>query len=142
MKFLLNHFDGGRSKNTIYQTIVKICPVCDTEFETLEGHSREKTVCSHSCSNVFFRSGKKNGNFKHGHTRRGSKYRSICFDHYPYKCALCNWKKTVEVHHIDGNNKNNSIENLIPLCPNHHRLTVMNKYKEEIEQKIQEFKSR
>lgn len=45
------------------------------------------------------------------------------------KCESCNltkWKNTeipLEVHHIDGNHYNNSIENIQLLCPNCHSLT-------------------
>lgn len=46
-----------------------------------------------------------------------------------YKCADCfntTWLKSqipLELHHIDGNNKNNNINNLQLLCPNCHALT-------------------
>jgi len=51
------------------------------------------------------------------------------------KCELCGWDKVnpltknvpVEIHHIDGDYKNNSEENLQILCPNCHSLT--NTYK-------------
>lgn len=40
------------------------------------------------------------------------------------KCACCDYDECVdilEVHHIDGNRKNNNLDNLIILCPNCHR---------------------
>jgi hypothetical protein len=48
-----------------------------------------------------------------------------------YQCELCGWgetnpftqKKPLELHHKDGNYKNNSEDNLILLCPNCHSLT-------------------
>lgn len=48
------------------------------------------------------------------------------FDH---KCSSCNltvWlgnKIPLELHHIDGNNKNNNLSNLQLLCPNCHSTT-------------------
>ena len=63
-------------------------------------------------------------------------YRHICFENYPEKCVLCNWRKVVEVHHIDGNHENNEPKNLIPLCPNHHRLTITDRYKDEVAKKV------
>ena len=47
------------------------------------------------------------------------------------KCMECGWDKInihsnkipIELHHIDGNPDNNSLENLILLCPNCHALT-------------------
>ena len=48
-----------------------------------------------------------------------------------YKCEECGWDKInpvtgnspLEVHHKDGNYKNNKLENLQILCPNCHSLT-------------------
>ena len=46
-----------------------------------------------------------------------------------YKCEGCgvsDWlghELLIEVHHIDGNNKNNQIDNLQLLCPNCHSIT-------------------
>lgn len=39
-----------------------------------------------------------------------------------YKCENPNCKSSVkpEIHHIDGNNSNNNVSNLIALCPNCH----------------------
>lgn len=45
----------------------------------------------------------------------------LCFE-----CGLNEWngfKLTLELHHIDGNNKNNNKDNLQFLCPNCHSLT-------------------
>lgn len=47
-----------------------------------------------------------------------------------HKCQDCNlteWKNkpiTLELEHIDGNNRNNSKENLTLLCPNCHSYTL------------------
>jgi 5-methylcytosine-specific restriction endonuclease McrA len=44
-------------------------------------------------------------------------------------CELCNTSEwlgspiTLEIHHIDGNNKNNELKNLQILCPNCHSQT-------------------
>ena len=105
-----------------YKIIIKICPICGNSFETKSGHSREKTVCSHSCANTYFRSGKSNPNYKNDDELNGvAKYIIICFRYHEKKCVFCNEKNIVEVHHYDGNKKNDNPENLIPLCPTHHR---------------------
>ncbi len=52
----IDHFDSWkklreRKKLTL---IKKICPICNSEFETFDGSKREKITCSRSCSNSFF----------------------------------------------------------------------------------------
>jgi hypothetical protein len=37
------------------------------------------------------------------------------------KCAFCDFPYP-DVHHRDGNHKNNDPSNLVAVCPNHHRL--------------------
>lgn len=39
---------------------------------------------------------------------------------YDHKCALPECSERGHIHHIDEDNTNNTPENLIPLCPNHH----------------------
>ncbi|NJO63298.1 MAG: HNH endonuclease [Richelia sp. RM2_1_2] len=104
-----------------YELIKKICPVCQKEFETQKGIKKEKTTCSYSCSNTYYRSGENNPNHKKGSGSRGSSsYRYICFKYHEHKCAVCEEDKILDVHHYDGDNKNNKPENLVPLCPTHH----------------------
>lgn len=52
------------------------------------------------------------------------------------KCFLCDFDKIVELHHIDGNHKNISDNNLIGLCPNHHKMLHNSKYSKEIKEEI------
>ena len=110
-----------------YNIEYKICPICQKQFLTKIGHKREKVVCSRSCSNSFFRSGNKNPNYTDG----TASYRAICLKNHKHACIICGFDKFVEVHHIDKNHNNISPSNLIPLCPNHHRLIHSKKYKDE-----------
>ena len=48
-------------------------------------------------------------------------YREICFKSKKYECVVCGEKEVIDVHHFDENKTNNSVDNLIPLCPTHHR---------------------
>lgn len=148
INFDVSIFSDKKWYKSKYETIEKQCPVCEKKFSTQLNHSKEKTVCSVSCSNSFFRSGKDNGQFIHGansinkdtgRTYNGG-HRYLCFCFWKHECAIpgCGWDKVVEVHHIDGNHFHNVKENLIPLCPNHHRLTVTNEYKDEINNIISE----
>lgn len=59
-------------------------------------------------------------------------YRDIAFRNYEPKCAICGYdeeKFLLEVHHIDENHSNNSLDNLIILCPICHRKLTSKKYK-------------
>ncbi len=47
----------------------------------------------------------------------------------PLKCEVCGLERwngvniPLELHHVNGNNKDNSFDNLKLLCPNCHALT-------------------
>ena len=69
---------------------------------------------------------------------RSTKYRAIAKRHHEFKCVVCGFDKIVAIHHIDENKKNNSPENLIPLCPNHHEM-VHSKWKDEVQPYIDEW---
>jgi 5-methylcytosine-specific restriction endonuclease McrA len=59
------------------------------------------------------------------------RYRERSFAKYEHKCAVCGWDEdedVLEVHHIDENRSNNSIDNLIILCPTCHRKLTTGKY--------------
>lgn len=126
---------GGRfkPKKPKWKKIKKICPVCGKEFETLKGHPKEKITCGYSCSNVHFRSGKDNPNWKE------EVYRTTCFEHHKKKCICCDEELIVAVHHYDGNKKNNSPENLMPMCPTHHQYWHSN-YRHMIQEKVDEYR--
>ncbi len=58
-------------------------------------------------------------------------YRLKAFHIYEHKCALCEWdedERVLEVHHINENRKDNSIENLIILCPICHKYLSLHIY--------------
>jgi len=37
------------------------------------------------------------------------------------ECCMCGYNLFIDLHHINGNRKNNLINNIASLCPNHHR---------------------
>jgi hypothetical protein len=121
--------------NRKYESVEKICPVCKAVFTTNKGHAREKTTCSLSCSNTYFRSGENNPNWKDERSDWG--YRKLCFSRWPKKCILCNFDMVVEVHHLDENHHNNDESNLVPLCPNHHRAIHTKKFGQAVKNQIQ-----
>ena len=113
----ISHFDE-KHKVRIYEKIKKECPICHEFFETRIGNRDEKITCSRSCANTYFYSGENNPNYK-GDTRHT--YTITCFKYHKHECCVCKEDKIVEVHHLDGNRKNNSAPNLVPLCPTHHK---------------------
>lgn len=134
-KIIKNYKLSFLKRPTKYKYIVKSCPVCNEPFRTIIGHRDEKTVCSHSCSNTYFRSGSNNGMF-HKHSNGSKHYRTICFLNHPKKCLICDEHRIIEVHHLDHNHDNNSKDNLVPLCPTHHRLLHTKKYNKDITTRV------
>ena len=58
-------------------------------------------------------------------------YRQAAFRNKENCCANCGWNEDIdvlEVHHIDENRENNTLENLLILCPNCHRKLTTHKY--------------
>ncbi len=60
---------------------------------------------------------------KRGYDRRWQKIRAVMLAKHPL-CLVCDgWSE--EVHHLDGNPRNNEEANLCPLCkPCHSRITA------------------
>lgn len=113
----------------------KNCQSCGKEF-IFEGRLKTKKYeeakfCSRSCANnrqsVWdnkIQNGESNGKWV--------RYREFAFKHHGEKCIVCKFDKIVEVHHIDHNRNNNTKENLVPLCPNHHMMIHRSKYANEV----------
>jgi len=117
-----------------YIEITKKCPVCGLDFVTKLHSPKEKTVCSRACANTYFRSGKNNPNFITGK----HSYRSICYRYHKRKCIICEETLVLDVHHIDKDHTNIDPDNLIPLCPTHHRY-MHSKHKHIIKDRIQKY---
>ena len=96
---------------------LQTCPVCSKKFKRTASASRGQTTCSVGCANTYFRSGVNNHNYSNG----SASYRTRCFAVREHACIICGEDKIVEVHHYDEDHSNNDINNLVPLCPNHHQ---------------------
>lgn len=114
----------------------KLCVVCEG---VIENYKTSKGTCSRSCANTYFKSGENNGNFK------GDSYQYLCFANHTKECVVCGEDKIVAVHHMNENHDDNSIDNLVPMCPTHHQY-MHSKFKGEIlhivEEYVQNFKAR
>lgn len=126
-----SHFNMQIKKKK-YEKIVKNCPICESQFSTRKHPTKEGITCSKSCAATWFRTGEDNPNWKN------KSYRNIAFRFHGKKCAVCPESKILDVHHIDENRENNTKDNLIPLCPTHHRY-IHSKYKNEVLDKIMEY---
>lgn len=108
---------------------IKHCVVCNG---VIKNYNTSKGTCSRSCANTYFKSGENNGNFK------GASYQYLCFANHKKECVVCGENKIVAVHHMNENHDDNSIENLIPLCPTHHQY-MHSRYKNEILNLVQDY---
>ena len=52
------------------------------------------------------------------------------------KCVSCGFSKIVGLHHLDGDKKNTTPENLIGLCPNCHKMIHSYEFYEEIKDNL------
>lgn len=107
---------------------LRICPVCDN---IIKDYKHNKT-CSHTCANRIFKQNKKNDD------DCVDSHRRICFKFHKKECVVCPEENVLDVHHMDEDSKNNEPENLIPLCPTHHRY-VHCKFKSLIIDKINDY---
>jgi hypothetical protein len=102
---------------------LKLCLNCKKPIK----RHRYASTCSKKCSNYTF-----------SRRRNLFSYRTICFRAHKKECCICGEENIVEVHHLDGDNKNNTPENLIPLCPTHHQYWH-SKFKHLIEKQVLEY---
>jgi len=70
-------------------------------------------------------------------TKAGQRRKLHNIDNDTYKkitqrCLICGFDKVVDLHHLDESHDNNSIENMVGLCPNHHKMLHDFRYKEEV----------
>ncbi len=66
-------------------------------------------------------------------------YHNISYDLYKKiteKCFICGFDSIVELHHVDGKHENNSSDNLVGLCPNHHAMIHHRNYSKKIKELI------
>lgn len=117
--------------------IETICPVCGKKFERLLSAKTSKSglyFCSQSCAatynNSHYRTGENNPNWIDG-SHKGQSYIKKAFRTYKHRCVMCGLEEEccLQVHHIDENRSNDSVENLIILCANCHSRIHRGNYK-------------
>lgn len=68
-------------------------------------------------------------------------YRKSAFRHYEHKCAVCGYEedeRILQVHHRDENRENNSLDNLVILCPNCHWKITLHLYTLSMDNQLEE----
>jgi len=99
-----------------------LCPRCKRKMPY-----HAKGLCDGCYNYVFYLDKTKERNYKRWYNLNIKTYKQIT-----KSCKICNFNKIIDLHHIDNNHDNNSEENLIGLCPNHHKMIHMFQYKKEI----------
>jgi hypothetical protein len=110
-------------------SVLQTCNYCG---KPIKNYQTSKGTCSKSCANSFFKVGINNGNFK------GDSYQYLCFSNHEKKCVVCGEDNIVAVHHMNLDHNDNSVENLIPLCPTHHQY-MHSKHKNKILHLVEEY---
>lgn len=106
------------------------CDWCDIEFErkrgSLNNSKSGKRFCQRTCKDAAQRMGGVQEIMPEHYGTRELHYREV-FIASPgakFECRRCGYdefESVVEIHHLDHDRNNNSIENLVPLCCNCHQ---------------------
>lgn len=109
----------------------KNCTYCGKTVKRLKSRiAVNKTglfYCSRECGNRH----KNVQREENGEWVDSKNYRLRAFNSQEHKCFVCGWnedERILEVHHIDENRSNNSVENLKILCPTCHRKITLGYY--------------
>ena len=126
------YFSGSICHNCYRQYVWKrkkeICPRCKRIL-----HIKTKGLCG-GCYNIMYR-------LEYQKARNQMRLYDINYETYKKiteKCVICGFDKFVVLHHLDQNKRNNSQDNLIGLCPNHHQMLHTLKNKEDVFQLLRE----
>jgi len=91
-----------------------------------------KGLCG-GCFNFVYRlDSNKAWNYKKYHNIQPELYEKIT-----KRCVICGFDKVVDLHHLNENKKDNSEQNLLGLCPNHHRMIHEFRYRQEIFEELE-----
>src|SRR3989344_3214951 len=98
-----------------------ICKKCGREMPI-----HAKDVCPGCYTTIFRLQYNKDWNYKKYHNIEPELYKKIT-----KSCLVCGFDKIVDLHHFDENRRNNNEQNLVGLCPNHHKMFHTIEFREE-----------
>lgn len=123
------------------QGVETICQNCGDVFYVKPHRTGKAKYCSKACSHAarFGNSlrmskddisGNNNPNFRGTNNATTARENAIKF--FGSRCMICGWEEVVDVHHITPRRHGgtNNLDNLIVLCPNHHRLADLSRIDE------------
>lgn len=123
-----------QQENKQKNMVVTTCDYCGEIIAKSPSRIKDFNFCSRECKDKAQRleSGSLFADMRPNHYGQGSsEYRRHAFGEYQHQCAVCGWNEDasiLEVHHIDSDRSNGSMDNLIILCPTCHRKLTSKKY--------------
>lgn len=115
-------------KKLLWKPKLVKCKRCE---RMLPNHA--KGLCNGCYSSVFHIEKVKKWNTRYYHNIDQELYKKITS-----QCAICGFSKIVELHHLDHNRKNNASDNLVGICPNHHKMIHNRAFRKGIFQILKE----
>jgi len=109
-------------KKIIWKPKLKECKRCKRQLPM-----QAKGLCGGCYNFVFHLDRTKAENYKKWYGLDAETYKEII-----KFCVVCEFDKIVDLHHLDENRKNNSRDNLVGLCPNHHKMFHNFKFRKEV----------
>lgn len=125
-------YNKNRYKKQLHIKENRQCQRCGKEFTVNVFTASKSPSLRRYCSKVC-------GRAKAAESKTLKHYKTIAKRAYGHlKCCVCGFDKIVDIHHADHNHNNNDPKNLVPLCPNHHRM-YHSRYIEEVRPFIDNF---
>ena len=109
-------------KKLVWKPKKGICIKCNREM-----HIQAKKMCGTCYGKTFHRKSKE--------AYQARKLYGIDHDTWKEKtefCVICRFDKIVDLHHLDKNHENRNTDNLIGLCPNHHRMLHKSEHRSKV----------
>lgn len=109
------------------ESIEVVCEQCSNTYRKNKSKLKRsyKHFCNNLCKKQYYKTNSHERGVYSNYNGRSSTstYRKLAFANYKHECYYCNYSKFIDVlqvHHLDENRNNNSLENLRIVCPTCH----------------------